>query len=37
MKQYSDAVKVLTNYRDLCPDEECQQTNDLIMKLSGML
>jgi tetratricopeptide (TPR) repeat protein len=37
MKQYNDAVKALKIYRDLCPEEECQQTNDLIVNLSGML
>jgi tetratricopeptide (TPR) repeat protein len=37
MKQYSDAIKVLTTYRSLTPEEEHQQTNDLIFKLSGLL
>lgn len=36
MKLYEDAVKVLSTYRDLTPDEEHQQTNDLIFKLSTM-
>lgn len=34
MKQYADAVKVLTTYRNLTPEEEHNQTNDLIFKLS---
>ena len=36
-KEYRDAVKVLTQYRDLTPAEDHQHTNDLIFKLSGML
>ena len=36
-KEYSEAVKVLSQYRDLTPAEDHRQTNDLIFKLSGML
>jgi tetratricopeptide (TPR) repeat protein len=37
MKLYADAVKVLQTYRDLSPEEEHQNTDDLIFKLSNML
>jgi tetratricopeptide (TPR) repeat protein len=37
MRQYHEAIQLLTTYRDLTPDEEHQQTNDLIFKLSGLL
>lgn len=37
IKQYVRAIEVLTTYRNLTPQEEHQQTNDLIFKLSGML
>ena len=37
MKQYSDAVRVLNTYRQLSSDEDHQQTNDLIFKLSHLL
>jgi tetratricopeptide (TPR) repeat protein len=37
MKQYAEAINVLSTYRSLAPEEEHQQTNDLIFKLSGLL
>jgi len=37
MRQYGEAIQLLTVYRNLTPDEEHQQTNDLIFKLSGLL
>jgi tetratricopeptide (TPR) repeat protein len=37
LKQYADAVKVLGTYRELSPEEEWQQANDLIANLSVML
>jgi tetratricopeptide (TPR) repeat protein len=36
MKEYNEAIKVLTTYKTLAPDEEHHQTNDLIFKLSGL-
>jgi tetratricopeptide (TPR) repeat protein len=37
MKQYAAAVKVLDTYRELTPEDDHQQTNDLIVKLSTLL
>jgi tetratricopeptide (TPR) repeat protein len=37
MKQYSEAVKVLKTYRELSPDEEHKQMDNLISQLSTML
>jgi tetratricopeptide (TPR) repeat protein len=37
LKQYADAVNILTTYRELNPEDDHQQTNDLIFKLSHML
>lgn len=37
LKEYAKAVEVLTTYKQHAPDEEHQQTNDLIFKLSGLL
>ena len=37
IREYKEAVKYLTKYRDLTPSEEHQQTNDLIFKLSTTL
>jgi tetratricopeptide (TPR) repeat protein len=37
MRQYQEAINVLTTYKTLSPDEEHQQTNDLIFKLSGLI
>jgi tetratricopeptide (TPR) repeat protein len=36
-KEYREAVSILTQYRQLTPAEDHQQTNDLIFKLSGLL
>lgn len=36
-KQYADAVKVLTIYRNLTPDEDHQSTDNLICTLSNLL
>jgi tetratricopeptide (TPR) repeat protein len=36
LKSYKEAVKVLSTYRELTPDEEHQQTNNLIFQLSTM-
>ena len=36
-KEYSEAVNILNKYRDLTPGEDHRQTDDLIMKLSGLL
>jgi tetratricopeptide (TPR) repeat protein len=37
LKKYADAVKILITYRELSPEDDHQQTNDLIFKLSNML
>jgi tetratricopeptide (TPR) repeat protein len=37
LKQYNEAINLLKTYRSITPDEEHQQTNDLIFKLSGLL
>lgn len=37
LKEYAKAIEVLTAFKHHAPDEEHQQTNDLIFKLSGML
>jgi tetratricopeptide (TPR) repeat protein len=37
IREYKQAVKYLTKYRDLAPAEEHQQANDLIFKLSSTL
>lgn len=37
LKDYANAVRVLKTYKHLTPEEEHQQTNDLIFKMSGML
>ncbi|MFZ6011999.1 MAG: tetratricopeptide repeat protein [Bacteroidota bacterium] len=37
IKEYKEAVRVLSQYRELTPSEEHQQTDDLIMKLSSTL
>jgi tetratricopeptide (TPR) repeat protein len=37
IKEYKQAVEVLMRYRDLAPDEDHQQVDDLIFKLSGTL
>lgn len=36
-KEYSEAVSILAKYRKLTPGEDHKQTDDLIMKLSGLL
>jgi tetratricopeptide (TPR) repeat protein len=36
-KEYKNAVDILTQYRQLTPAEDHQQTDDLIFKLSGLL
>jgi tetratricopeptide (TPR) repeat protein len=36
-KEYNDAVAILSKYRNLTPGEDHKQTDDLIMKLSGLL
>jgi tetratricopeptide (TPR) repeat protein len=36
-KEYSQAVNVLSKFRQLTPSEDHQQTDDLIFKLSGLL
>lgn len=37
LKEYADAVKYLTHYRQLTPAEEHHLTDDLILKLSALL
>jgi tetratricopeptide (TPR) repeat protein len=37
LKKYAEAVKILATYRELSPEDDHQQTNDLIFKLSHML
>jgi tetratricopeptide (TPR) repeat protein len=37
LKEYGQAIEALNRYKSHAPDEEHQQTNDLIFKLSGML
>ena len=36
LKEYGKAVELLNAYKQHAPDEEHQQTNDLIFKLSGL-
>jgi tetratricopeptide (TPR) repeat protein len=36
-KEFKEAVKILSTYRNLTPAEDHKQTDDLIFKLSGML
>lgn len=36
-KEYNEAVNILNRYRKLTPGEDHKQTDDLIIKLSGML
>jgi hypothetical protein len=36
-KEFKEAVKILSTYRNLTPGEDHKQTDDLIFKLSGML
>jgi len=36
-REYSEAVKILHKYRSLTPGEDHRLTDDLIMKLSGLL
>lgn len=37
LNDYAGAIESLNNFKTLSPDEEHQQTNDLIFKMSGML
>jgi tetratricopeptide (TPR) repeat protein len=36
-KEFSEAINILTQYRQMTPGEDHKQINDLIFKLSGML
>lgn len=37
MKQYKEAIQSLNSFRNLCPEDERKQANDLIFTLSGLL